>query len=57
MADCDCMICPRCDGHGHVYVGAPTEDGPIPGGDELEPEECSNCDGTGVDPNYMGCDC
>ena len=60
MTDCDCMICDRCDGHGYVFVGAPHgDDGDIPWGDDLAgtEEDCSRCDGTGIDPDYMGCDC
>ena len=62
MACDECMKCYRCDGHGYVYIGAPVgDDADIPGGDDLAgtmPEDCTRCDGTGLNPEYMGrCEC
>ena len=59
MADCDCMECERCEGHGWVYVGTPEGDeGLVPDDPSMYwEEECTDCDGTGIDPDYTGCDC
>ena len=49
MTDCDCMDCPLCDGH-----GAFEREGKA--GDEAT-LICNYCSGSGVDPEFMGCDC
>lgn len=51
MSDCECYVCPVCDGE-----GIHDEDATF-GGEEIPAFRCHYCNGEGVDPNYMGCDC
>ena len=59
MSDCECATCPNCDGWGYVYSSAPDEHGfPQDKEEQIsETEDCEQCDGTGVDRYYTGCDC
>ena len=41
---CSCMECPTCEGEGKIFG-------------VIASWKCEDCNGTGIDPEYMGCDC
>ena len=52
--DCECAICPKCDGWGYVYTSSPNNYG-LPG--EQVEITCDICDGIGLNVLYTDCDC